>query len=212
MYALANYPEAMEWTKKGLELDETNLTLLALRTKVEADQKKYLAKHRKEEKEAHHISTLRSAIAQRGIRLSPANPWNGDHVARTPSGYSVSLTPESTLIWPVRILFPEVNQQDFVEQVDEGSEMGSVLGLLLEENCPEWDVNNAYSVGSCRLFFLDSSQTVLFEVGRDMALGKVLAHKEYVVENALPTFLVLSLSTVFSKSFLSRYEKVLSIH
>lgn len=205
-YALEKYSETKEFISRGLALDDTNQVLLDLGQKVDADEKKHRLKLRKQEKEEKSIAALGTAILQRGIRLSPPNPWEEDRLAKTPSGHSVCLSLDNRLIWPVRLLFPEVNQQEFVEQVEESTKMGDILRLILDENPPAWDQSNAYSAITARCFFCDNKQTEVYQIDNSVTLGRVLRDKNYIVENAMPTLFVLSLGTGFANNYLSRFE------
>ncbi|GAV09729.1 hypothetical protein RvY_19218 [Ramazzottius varieornatus] len=214
LVVLEKLTEALEWIERGLKLDEKSSELLDLKTKVNTAMKKKQRDERIAEKEQKRISALQEAVAQRRIRLVPANPWEGDHVARTPSGTTLRLNEEGRLVWPVRLLFPEHNTQEFVEEVEESTTIADILRIVLEEDPPPWDDKGAYSLQSTQCFFCDSeSKSVIYEVDNSLTLEEVLKHPIYFVENCLPTFLVLSysLKSNFSQNYLSKFETIVEI-
>jgi hypothetical protein len=200
------------WIDNGLKIDDTNPQLIELKAKVDAAEKKKVRDDRIREKEEKKIKILRAAIAERRIKLFPKNPWEGDHVAKTPSGCSVSLNEGKRLVWPLRLLFPEVDQQEFLDQVEESTLLGDVLRLVLDENPPPWDEGKVYSSRNSRCFFCDSqSKSIIYEVSSLLPLNRVLSDENYLVENAFPAFIVLSRHSTFCKNYLTQFEKVVKI-
>ena len=214
MVALEKFAEALEWVERGQRLDKKSSELLELKQKANAAMKKKQRDERIAEKERKRIEELQEAVAQRSIHLVPANPWEGDHVARTPSGATLSLDEEGHLFWPVRLLFPEFDTQEFLEQMEETTTIADILRIVLEENPPPWDENGAYGVLSTRCFFCDSeAKSVIYEVNNSLTLDGVLRHPMYLVENCMPTFLVLSygLKSKFSANYLSKFDTIVKI-
>ncbi|OWA50249.1 putative Tetratricopeptide repeat protein 4 [Hypsibius exemplaris] len=213
LFILEKYPEANLWIDNGLKVDDANTLFLELKAKVLAAEKKKIRDDRIRDREAKKLQSLRDAIKQRNIKLTPSNPWAGDSVAKTPSGASVSLREDGSLVWPVRLLFPEVDQQEFLDQVEEDSTFGDILRLVLDENPPPWDEKRAYNTKTARCFFCDpESKSIIYEASNALALRRILSDQNYLVENALPVFIVLSYSSDFCKAkYLSQFEKVVKI-
>ena len=140
LVALEKFAEALEWVERGQRLDKKSSELLELKQKANAAMKKKQRDERIAEKERKRIEELQEAVAQRSIHLVPANPWEGDHVARTPSGATLSLDEEGHLFWPVRLLFPEFDTQEFLEQMEETTTIADILRIVLEENPPPYAV------------------------------------------------------------------------
>ncbi|XP_055333246.1 tetratricopeptide repeat protein 4-like [Paramacrobiotus metropolitanus] len=211
LHAIGKFSESLQWLDRGLLLDPTNESLINLRKTVQRDEKKQLLKQRQQKKQGKQNANLLKAITDRNIRLHPPNPFEGDQVAKTPSGQSVTLLPDGALAWPIRLLFPEVNQQDFLEQVDETSTGGEILRMVLDDNPPEWDTAREYDSQQARCFFCDDKQMCVYQIDNGVEVREVLRHKEFVVEHAMPVLFVLSVENGFAQRYLKKFDRIIKL-
>ncbi len=133
------------------------------------------------------------------------------------SEHSVHFDPDTqTLCWPVLFLYPEYQESDLIASFREDSSFGDHLDLVFEHPSP-WDVKGEYQAPQLEIYFetrpvpgqkLDKDFVPrLLRIGRDMPLGTVLSHKDFMVVDGMATFFVIPKDTTFSKDFKKRYKR-----
>lgn len=133
------------------------------------------------------------------------------------SEHSVHLDPGTQrLCWPVLFLYPEYQESDLISSFHEDSTFGDHLDLVFEHPAP-WDVNDHYHASQLEVYFetkpvpgkrLEKDFVPkLLRVGRDLTLGTVLSHKDFMVVDGMATLFVIPRDTAFSKEFKRRYRQ-----
>ena len=98
------------------------------------------------------LEEVKKACDQRKIVLGPGQFTNES--ANQYSQGKLYVGPKKELHFPVIILYPEMNQSDFLQDVDEYTTMQNLLDLLFPAKGPSapWDTKNAYKQSTIEVY------------------------------------------------------------
>ncbi|RUS20323.1 hypothetical protein BC937DRAFT_95475 [Endogone sp. FLAS-F59071] len=205
LYALDRCDEAIDCCDHGLAAEPTNLALKAhrercvtRRTEVEEKRK---VKEDRERKELERQEALAKAIESRNIKLSTTDP-------AVLASANITFDPATnTLSWPVFLLYPEHKESDHIQAFSERDTLQDHLDVVFEQPAP-WDRAGAYTPGGVEVYFETNTglHPGLVKVGKRLTLGEVLGHPKCVVQNGVPSFIVLPKTGGFKDEFLARKD------
>ena len=201
-------PLAIDACEKGLAIDAKEPSLLALREKITSamarhDEKNQMAVERLSRQTAEK-ETLQLALKQRGISVRTSKgakdqqPDLEDAVVKLED----PMTADSTLSFPLLVLFPLAAQSDFIKSVKEDDVLGAVLDMVLP---PPWDVDEGLyaSARDVEVYaekgFIgsdghrkgkDETKRGLLKIGRKMGLGKVLGAGVDIVDGLVKVYVL----------------------
>jgi Cns1/TTC4 Wheel domain len=176
LFKLVKIPEALTTASAGLKLDPSNQALGALLEKIKAkkaEQDTIEARKREgQERLMRERHALGQALKKRGIkyRKSP-----GGRAPDLPEDAVMQLegdkqSPDSTLVFPVMVLYPLHMQSDFIQAFQETHTLAQHLEYLLP---PPWDVSSAYVTGNVEAY-METTEGGLVKWGKNVELGKLL--------------------------------------
>ena len=213
---LKQFTEAIAWCDEALAMSPTDEKMKNLRTKAdklmreqEAAKRRELAAERKKMCEQQQIM---AAVHERGIVLpqsegSSAGTLSMLFSSHHPSGAQVCLSSDGVLLWPVMLLYPEYSETDFIEAFSELSLFAEHFEVMFGAEKPAWDVDNKYKPSHLQVFFENKDSQKLYEVDINSTLLSALQHKQYVVHDGMPCFLVVVRNSPFAQHFIARYDK-----
>ncbi|KAI8870739.1 hypothetical protein GQ42DRAFT_162497 [Ramicandelaber brevisporus] len=181
---------------------------------AERDEKERVRRERSEQKEREE-SAINDAIDIRGLRLANTASKKLKYLWQNETDRTVQLDhTNGHLSWPVTFLYPEHKQSDFIEAFDEAVVFADMLDTMFEQP-PEWDDDGKYKAKSLDVYFavpvknhLDEGRTEkLLKIGRKMTLLDVLSHKDYVITDGIPAFIILPRKSSFTDSFVAQYGR-----
>lgn len=199
--ALEKIDEALAVVKHALGIKQ-DAAVLALqeeiRTKSASIQAKHLARQQRDLEKKKQTDLLEATIKSRNINIktSPHPPDNP---------HPVHLV-DSSLIWPVMLLYPEASESDFITNWNEQDPFASHLDIVFEQPAP-WDKDHRYRPANVDVYFESNNGSKLVRVGRNITLGKVLSLPSYEVIDGIPNFIILSKDGKFRDEFIGRYKK-----
>jgi len=229
LFAVDKLVEAIDCIEKGLHIEPENETFLNEKKKYSS--KLELVKKAEIKKEQFRLArfkeeqTLMERVNSRGIKYKTSKPikpydiksqedFNVERNSLLPSVYHPQAghhrviydVETSTLFWPIMILYPEYSESDFFSQCDEQTLFIEIITLALEHRLP-WDVEEKYSPETVSIFFEGkvNDKTTLFKVGNELTLADVLAHENYIVNDGVPSFLIIPEKSTYSKEFRMQY-------
>lgn len=197
LLALEKVHEAIDVCYRGLQIDPTNTALQKLSDKVQARVKVKNAQDQKKRAEAARLrrekAVLYAAIKSRNINMrGTAKPPDMDdadiHLSPDP------LSPKSTLVFPVILLYPMHNQSDFIKVFAEKDPIVDHLTYIMPL---PWDARGEYSVDTVDCY-MDTVSGGLVKVGKKKSLLEALSDQKTEVVDGLvkihvvPTKLALS--------------------
>ncbi|ORY01014.1 hypothetical protein K493DRAFT_98637 [Basidiobolus meristosporus CBS 931.73] len=200
--ALEKYLEAIDCCDWALKEKE-----LCIKKKDEKEQKE-LRKQERERVERERKEKIDQAVKARNIQLESnlkmEYEWQND------SPHTVVLNEETNqLSWPVFFLYPEYKESDFIAAFDETNTFMDHLEVMLEEPA-QWDVSRSYKPSTVDIYFeyhpKSATKPAIIKVGKKCALKAVLSHSKYIVQNGIPSFMVVPSSGSFREEFLARYK------
>ena len=174
LFELNKLGEAASACSAGLLVDSTNTSLATLQKKIQAKQAAKEAKERKKQDENERIkkeaAMVAVALKARQIRTRNTGqpPEMEDAVVKlTPD----PLSPTSTLVFPVLILYPLHLQSDFVKSFGEEESLQGHLEYMLPL---PWDKLGEYTVKGVDAY-LETAEGGLIKWGKKVELLKVLS-------------------------------------
>ncbi|KAK0255050.1 HSP70/90 co-chaperone [Friedmanniomyces endolithicus] len=181
--ALDKVPEALDACQSGLKFDSANSALQLLLAKVEARQAHLagLEKTRKdrEQRTARREATLRLALKQRNIiARRTVNPPDMEDAAMK---LTDPLDPNSTLSFPMILLYPLQAQSDFVKACGEEETIAQHLNYILPT---PWDEAREYSLQSVECY-METIQGGLIKAGKKVSILKLLESGKIEVVDGL---------------------------
>lgn len=145
---------ALEFIELGLTIEPENTSFLPLQKEAKellARQERIAAATAKEQRtKFEKLITLREACKERKILIGPplyssmrrthANPYVDE---------------EGSIHWPVLLLYPQYNQSDYLEDVQEGATIYDILSYIFQPNSPPplWDTKREYVLDNIEVFF-----------------------------------------------------------
>lgn len=173
LLALDKLPFASDSCSRGLAIDPTNTALKRLNIKI-TDRQISLAiiqqkKQEREQRAQKEKLMLFTALRARSIRIrTTAQPPDMEdaavHLSPDP------LSPTSTIMFPVVLLYPLDLQSDFVKAFPETDTVPQHLNYIFPL---PWDIRKAYNLPTVD-FFMETGSGGLVKVGKNVTLGKVL--------------------------------------
>ncbi|KAK5129167.1 hypothetical protein LTR08_003787 [Meristemomyces frigidus] len=171
-FALDKIPEALDACQNGLEVEGGNKALQALLAKTEKRQQRLAeieqVRKDREERTMREKFTLRMALKQRNI-LSRATT-KAPNLEDATVGLADPVDAQSTLSFPVMLLYPLHAQSDFIKAFAEDETLGQHLEYILPT---PWDEEREYTPPSLECY-METVQGGLVKAGKNLSLGKLL--------------------------------------
>jgi tetratricopeptide (TPR) repeat protein len=164
LYRVHKYQHAFMVLRKGLSV-LTSEASKAERTAMLELGKKVVTNWRREE-EAHNAKKERKRIAEEQ-RLAEKTALDTvlakrkinvgiSQFSNTDAGYTgkIYVDAKKQLHFPVVMLYPEAQQSDFLQDVDEYTTFADILGMMFPPNVPgaPWDTKGDYVVGNLEVY------------------------------------------------------------
>lgn len=184
LLALDKVHEAIDVCYRGLQIDPSNAALQKLSDKVQARVKFKNEQDRKKKAEIVRLrrekATLYAAIKSRNINMrGTAKPPDMDdadiHLTPDP------LSPRSTLVFPVLLLYPMHNQTDFIKVFAEKDPIIDHLTYIMPL---PWDTTGEYSVENVDCY-MDTVSGGLVKVGKKKSLLEALSDQKTEIVDGL---------------------------
>ncbi|RUP48794.1 hypothetical protein BC936DRAFT_143974 [Jimgerdemannia flammicorona] len=230
LYALDRVDEAIDCCDHALAVEPENVAVKAQRERCVEGKRILEEKRRVVEERERRESERKEALAKAievsfclacvcVFRQTSSSPPKSPHQSRgikieTPDATALStanivLDPSTdTLTWPVFFLYPEYKESDHIQAFDETHTFQDHLDVIFEHPAP-WDQRENYTARGVEVYFEHNAglHPGLVKVGKKLPLGEVLKHPKYVVQNGIPSFIVLPREGPFKEVFLARYKK-----
>ena len=169
---------------RGLQIDSSNTALKKLSEKVQARVKVKNEQDRRKKAEIVRLrrekATLYAAIKSRNINMrGTAKPPDMEdaEIHLTPD----PLSPKSTLVFPVILLYPMHNQSDFIKVFAEKDPIIDHLTYIMPL---PWDDKGEYSVDAVDCY-MDTVTGGLVKVGKKKSLLEALSDQKTEVVDGL---------------------------
>ena len=169
---------------RGLQIDSSNTALKKLSEKVQARVKVKNEQDRRKKAEIVRLrrekATLYAAIKSRNINMrGTAKPPDMEdaEIHLTPD----PLSPKSTLVFPVILLYPMHNQSDFIKVFAEKDPIIDHLTYIMPL---PWDDKGEYSVDAVDCY-MDTVTGGLVKVGKKKSLLEALSDQKTEVMDGL---------------------------
>lgn len=173
LLALDRVTEAEDACVHGLNVEPSNSALRSVQSKVEGRKSTLdrIAKSRRdrEERAKKEERVLTAALRARGIRTRSTEqpPEMEDAAIRlTPD----QVSPNSTLTFPVVLLYPLHLQSDFIKAFSETDTLASHLDYILPL---PWDEQHDYTMDEVE-GYMETNSGGMVKVGRNVSLLKIL--------------------------------------
>ncbi|KAK0248542.1 hypothetical protein B0A54_11222 [Friedmanniomyces endolithicus] len=181
--ALDKVPEALDACQGGLKFDSANSAMQSLLARVEKRQAHLagLEKTRRdrEQRAAREEATLRLALKQRNIiARRTANPPDMEDAAMK---LTDPLDANSTLSFPMILLYPLHAQSDFIKACGEEETIAQHLEYILPT---PWDKSREYSLQSVECY-METIQGGLIKAGKKVSILKILESGKVEVVDGL---------------------------
>ena len=173
LLALDKIIEASDACSRGIAIDPTNTALSNLNTKITTRQVAIAASQKKkqerEERGQKEKLMLATALRARNIRTrTTAQPPDMEdasiHLAPDP------LSPTSTLMFPVVLLYPLHLQSDFIKAFSETDTVPQHLEYIFPL---PFDKGQEYTLANVE-YYTETASGGLVKMGRNVSLGKML--------------------------------------
>ncbi len=173
LLALDKIVEASDACSRGMAIDPTNTALSNLNTKITNRQVAIAASQKKQQEREERVQKekfmLATALRARNIRTrATAQPPDMEdasiHLAPDP------LSPTSTLVFPVVLLYPLHLQSDFIKAFPETDTVPQHLDYILPL---PFDERQEYTIANVE-YYIETASGGLVKMGRNVSLGKML--------------------------------------
>ncbi|WVW80005.1 hypothetical protein I302_101978 [Kwoniella bestiolae CBS 10118] len=158
-----------------------------LEEKVQKGQQREVERANRIRREKITKITLEKAVIQRGLInvKTPSPPDNSPPVLFDPSEYDQSnyaetLSPETPLIFPVFLLYPQYGQSDFITAFQENTSFIDQLNMMFPQsptqvNIPpaKWDEKKEYYVDNL-VIYVETREKRLLKVGKELTLREII--------------------------------------
>ncbi|CAO3590867.1 unnamed protein product [Absidia cylindrospora] len=205
LFQLDRSDEAADCCEHALNLDPDNTPVRDLQAKIHQRQqavaKRQREKEEREQKAREAKEQMDTALERRNIRIDVQ-----DKAMRDAANIQYNADSD-TMSWPVFFLYPEYKESDYIQQFDENNAFQDHLNVILEQPAP-WDQHHAYTPDNVQVYFENNQglHPSLLKVGNKLPLAKILALKQYVITNGVPSFIILPKSGAFKDEFLEKYK------
>lgn len=190
LLSLDKIAEATDTVARGLAIDPDNKSLQQVSEKITARKavldKITARKQKEEETKEKEKQLLNTALQARSIRVrrTEAKPDMEDaKIALTPD----PLSPESTLVFPVMVLYPMDAQTDFIKAFSEMDCINDHLEYLLPL---PWDTKQEYRSATVVDCYMETVTGGLIKVGKKLPLLQVLSGGKVEVVDELVRIVV----------------------
>lgn len=192
LLALDKLDEAEDACIRGADADKTNTPIKLLFTKIEERRTVLEGRTQAKQDQAERVKKERlllvTALRARGIKMrgTEKSPDLEDaviHLAPDP------LSPESSLVFPVVLLYPMHAQSDFIKAFEETESIADHLSYIFPL---PWDIGKEYKVNTVDCY-METTTGGLIKAGKKVPLLKLLTSgKTEIVEglvkiNVLPS-------------------------
>ncbi|RVD89984.1 uncharacterized protein DFL_000968 [Arthrobotrys flagrans] len=198
--ALDKIPEAEDCVRRGLAIDKGNSSLKAIQEKI-SSRKEVLVRSQQAGQERERLSKAKEAALKRALETRhviqrtastrpPDLPEDATVRLRNPSD------PESTLCFPVVVLYPLHLQSDFIKSLSEDETVHSQLeDILSPSNLPAWDKEGQYAYPGVDVLVEKKKYNMhgkpsLSKIGSNAPLKKVLGEGKLELIDGILTVLV----------------------
>ncbi|KAI9102803.1 hypothetical protein DFS34DRAFT_610615 [Phlyctochytrium arcticum] len=219
--ALDKIVEALEFCRRGLEVDPENTALeseqeklekraVVLQKKKEREERAAMEERAREVLLSRHIKSLGINVVSSRMSVSDQSkasftqllqPLQGDH--------KVTIAEDGSFAWPVTFVYPEHAQTDLIASFHEDDTLHDHLQIMFGDERPPWDTASTYVPDNIQVFFeaeKDNEPKRLLRVGNKIPLSAILQHPEYKVVDGMCHFIVLAGKTPFAKTFKQEYK------
>jgi len=184
LFALDKVHEAIDVCYRGLQIDPQNAALQKLSTKVQARVKVKNQQDRAKKTQVARLrrekATLYAALKSRNINMrGTAKPPDMDdaEIHLTPD----PLSPASTLVFPVLLLYPMHNQSDFIKVFAEKDPIVDHLTYIMPL---PWDAKGEYTFENVDCY-MDTVSGGLVKVGKKKSLLEALSDQKTEIVDGL---------------------------
>ena len=177
LLALDKIIEASDACSRGMAIDPTNTALSNLNTKITNRQVAIAASQKKKQEREERVQKeklmLATALRARNIRTrTTAQPPDMEdasiHLAPDP------LSPTSSLMFPVVLLYPLHLQSDFIKAFSETDTIPQHLEYILPL---PFDAGQEYTLANVE-YYTETASGGLVKMGRNVSLGKMLGRAD----------------------------------
>lgn len=213
-FHVKDYDQCIELCNQLLEKSPTDESIRALKSQATVAREQLKRDKRKQERLEKKIDQeeekLLDIIKSRGVTLELVgknkNPELKDLEPQVPqiAQSRVHLDAEGKLVWPVLILYPEIQQTDFIQNFHEDTKLIDQLEQLFVEP-PEWDTERRYTLENINVYFEGRDKCSVHKVNVNCPLNEILRDKRFIVRGGTPAFLLLVKCSEAEKRFLSNY-------
>ncbi|KAK9302053.1 hypothetical protein QLX08_005793 [Tetragonisca angustula] len=213
-FHVKDYEQCIDFCNEILDESPTDKIILHLKSqaiaageRLKRDKRKQDRLEKKLDKEEEELLDI---IRSRGVNLEliegKRNPDLKDLEPQVPqiAQSRVHLDAQNKLIWPVMILYPEMQQTDFIQNFHEDALLLEQLEQMFNVP-PEWDSEERYTIENINVYFEAKDKCSLHKVNICQSLGKILQDKRFIVRGGTPAFLVFVNSSEAEKRFLANY-------
>ncbi|CAD1478675.1 unnamed protein product, partial [Heterotrigona itama] len=185
-FHIKDYEQCIDFCDRVLDESPTDKIKLHLKSQAVAagerlkrDKRKQDRLEKKLDKEEEELLDI---IRSRGVNLEliegKKNPDLKDLEPQVPqiAQSRVHLDIQNKLIWPVMILYPEMQQTDFIQNFHEDTLLLEQLEQLFNEP-PEWDSEERYTIENINVYFEGKDKCSLHKVNICQSLRKILQDK-----------------------------------
>ncbi|ORX36324.1 hypothetical protein BD324DRAFT_580799 [Kockovaella imperatae] len=213
LIALERWREAKDVVQRAKQIpgEENKVEWRKLDETIESSQKREAEKRERIRREKLSSSALDQAIKSRGLilvktssppdnphpvhfdpeALPPAPPLHVSGSSASSGSHEIWLPPpiDTTLIYPVFLLYPSHSQSDFITHFSEETSLSDHLNVMFPSvsptsnspASPEWDTKREY-VTENLVVYVETAQKRLLKAGKDLTLREVI--KKAVKESA----------------------------
>ncbi|KAI8069975.1 hypothetical protein BC940DRAFT_236110 [Gongronella butleri] len=206
LFILDRLDEAYDCCVHALDLDADNAAVkqvqAKIKTRIDTLKRKEEAKELKAAEAQQAKARLSQALLKRNVRMNVTDKAMTDAA-------NIQYDHETDqLSWPVFFLYPEHKESDYIQQFDEHSTFQDHIDIMLEQPAP-WDPQHIYNPRNVQVYFENNQglNPSLIKIGNKLPLSRILALDQYVVQNGVPSFILLPKTGSFRDEFIAKYKK-----
>ena len=215
LFLVERYDESKQLLNYGLSIDSSNTSLLQLSRQVDEKVKKIEeAKQRKEKEENER--KMKQSILDNSIKLRHIQVVKSTRPPELLEEATIRLEDptdyESQLIFPAMILYPTIDEFDFVAEISELSTPSEILSIVFDRP-KEWfeDPKHAGFKPEKMVCFMETISGGLIKIGKNVAINTALmadSPKAPLFDNGLRLYVV---TKEASKQWISTWDKLVAL-
>lgn len=214
-FAVNRFDEAKGILEYGLTIDPDNASMKDVLKQAIDTQKRIDDAIRKKEREAEE-KRLAGIVLDNSIKLRHYEIIKTPHPAEMLEEAKIRLEDpkdyQSQLIFPAMILYPTIDEFDFIAEISELTTPLEILEMVLHRPA-EWFADPKHKNFSVKLLecYMETEQGGLIKVGKKMYLNNILTNdkpKAPLFDNALRMYVV---PKVDSKDWLANWNKAAAL-